>query len=321
MKEAIFYRELEGGKVQCQLCPHFCVIKEGEVGKCRSRKNFNGSLYSLVYGKPCAISVDKIEKKPLFHFLPGSETLSVGTTGCNLKCSFCQNWQTSQASPEDIPTKEITPDKFIKRAKASGCKSVSFTYNEPMINFEFVYEAAKIAKSKGIKTVIVSNGFVNPEPLKELIPYLNAANIDFKSFDNEFYKNVCGGRVKPVLETMKTLKENGVWVEVTNLLIPNYNDKEIRELCEWVRVNLGKDTPLHISRFFPMYKMSDVKPTPVKDIMNAKAIAEEYLDFVYAGNLLTDINTYCPKCGQLVVKRGESQKECKCGYKISGVWE
>mgnify|MGYP006285845793 CR=1 FL=1 len=331
MKEAQFYKKIQVDTVQCLLCPHFCVVKNRQRGKCRVRENQGGKLVSLVYGKLCSIAIDPIEKKPLYHFLPGTKSFSVGTAGCNLKCMFCQNWRTSQANPDQIPARRLNPDDVVYIALEKDCRSISFTYNEPGINYEFVYETSKLAKQKHLKTVMVTNGFLNPEPVKQLAEHIDAVNIDFKAFDEEFYKQICGARLKPVLEAIKLYKERGVWLELTNLLIPEKNDDmaEFENLVKWIQENLGRQTPLHISRFFPMYRMQDSEPTPEKTLMNAKKIAENYLEYVYAGNIATDSNTYCPNCRKCVIQRKGFSAElyfkennCPvCGKELEGVWQ
>lgn len=286
MKEALYYKKLKNKIVQCQLCPHFCVLKQDEVGKCRVRQNISGTLYSLVFGKACSIAIDPIEKKPLYRFLPGTKTLSIATVGCNLSCLQCQNYEISQVGPTiTLPTTQ--PKKIIETALKEKCPSISYTYSEPTIAYEYVLSIAKLAKKNNIKNIIVSNGFINPEPLKKLCKYLNAANIDIKSFRESFYKKVCKSSLKPVLEALKILKENNIHIEITNLLIPTLNDnpKEIEEMCKWIKENLGEKTPLHFSRFFPMYQLKDVPITPIETLEKAKQIGDKYLKYVYIGNV------------------------------------
>jgi pyruvate formate lyase activating enzyme len=333
MKEAFYYKKLKNKNVQCELCPRFCVIKPKERGNCGVRENQNGKLTSLVYSKPCAVAVDPIEKKPLFHFLPGEKAFSIGTVGCNLHCLYCQNYSTSQAKPEDVPSLNLSPKKVVEDAIAKGCKIIAYTYTEPTIFYEYMLDIAKIAKKKGIKNVIVSNGFINEKPLKELCKYIDAANIDLKSFDNEFYKKLADARIEPVLKSLKILKENKIWLEITNLLIENHNTnfKKIEEMCKWIKDNLGKEVPMHFSRFFPYYKMADSEITKEKTLKKAFKIAKKYLDYVYIGNIQTEKgeNTYCVKCNQLLIERSFyfmnqnkiKNNKCDCGYLISGVWE
>ncbi len=331
MKEAMFYKKLKEKKVQCNLCPHNCVIEEDSRGKCGVRKNENGKLYSLVYNKPCAIQVDPIEKKPLYHFLPGSKALSIGTVGCNLSCIFCQNYHISKADPEKYQVNEVDAEQIVKLAEENNCKSIAYTYTEPTIFIEYVLEIAKLARKKGIKNVIVSNGFVNEEPLKEICKYIDGANIDLKSMNNNFYKKYCQARLAPVLNSLKILKKENVYFEITNLLIPGLNDKrkDIERLVKWVSENLN-DIVLHFSRFFPMYKLQDRKETPIKTMEMAEKIGKKYLSYVYLGNIGKESNTYCRKCKKLLIERKgynigrisiKNGKCVGCGNKVVGVWE
>jgi len=330
MKETLYYKKLKNNNVQCTLCPHFCVIKERNKGECKVRENKSGKLYSLVYSKPCSVAIDPVEKKPLFHFLPGSKTFSVGTAGCNLKCLFCQNYTTSQVEPEKVKSINLEPEKVVEQAIKNDCKTIAYTYNEPTVFYEYVIDTAKIAKKKGLKNIIVSNGYINEEPLKRLAMFIDGANIDLKSFNEEFYKEV-GGELEPVLRSLKILKKK--WLEITNLIIPGRNDdlKEIEKMCEWIKENLGKSVPLHFSRFFPNYLMENVSITTLETLKKAKEIAEKYLDYVYIGNISTlkDENTYCKKCKKIVIERiGFSIRKnklkkgaCECGNLIEGVWK
>mgnify|MGYP001178185459 FL=1 len=335
MTVAKYFETLDEKNVKCTLCPHYCKLGDGQTGLCKARKNLGGKLYALTYGKPVAINVDPIEKKPLFHFLYGSKTFSIGCAGCNLHCNFCQNWTISQASPDEVPFEAMTPSQVVEKAIESGSLSVAFTYNEPIIFYEFMLETAKLAKEKGLKTVMVTNGYINQEPLKELAKYIDAANIDLKGFSEKFYKEYTTASLKPVLETIKTLKEMGVFIEITNLIILKANDKdeEILALIKWVKVNTGTETPLHFSRFFPAYKLKDRPPTPVETVEKARDMAiKEGMKFVYTGNLRTENSedTICPHCGKKVVDRSgfqivsENINNGKCGYcggEIYGMWE
>ena len=331
MERARYYKILKDDIIQCTLCPKFCTIRNNEIGDCEVRINKHGVLYSLVYAKPCSIAIDPIEKKPLYQFFPGSHIYSIGTVGCSLHCKFCQNFTTSQARPEDVPHISLEPKEAVKDAIANGCKSIAFTYNEPTIFFEYALDIMKIAKKARIKNVIVSDGFANPEPLKEWCKYLDAANIDLKAFNEKFYKEICDARLKPVLESLKILKENKVHIEITNLIIPGLNDnlEEIEEMSKWIKNNLG-NIPLHFSRFFPMYRMLDREPTPTKTLEKAANIAKKYLDFVYIGNVQTEKmnNTYCPSCKKILIERIFYQiiqnkiknGKCECDQEIPGVW-
>jgi pyruvate formate lyase activating enzyme len=335
MKEALYYKKLKQNTVNCKLCPTNCVIKPGNFGNCGARKNINGRLYSLVYGKPASIAVDPIEKKPLYHFLPGSYSLSIGTLGCNLHCLHCQNYDISQAKAEEFVTKDITPEDVIKAAKQKNCKSISYTYNEPTIFYEYALDTAKLAKKAGIRNIMVTNGYINKEPLKALYPYIDAANIDLKAIDEEFYINICKVKLKPVLEAIKEIKKLGTWIELTNLIIPGYNDKkeQIQKLVKWVKKSLGVTVPLHFSSFHPTYKLLDSIRTPDSTMLMAKEIAKKQgLKYVYLGNtsLQHGGTTFCPKCAKPVIERGWFQVQTnkiennKCPYckeKIDGVFE
>ncbi len=332
MKECLYYKQLKNNIVHCQLCPRFCTIKENSRGNCGVRKNEKGKLYSLVYGKPVSARADPIEKKPLYHFLPGTNSFSIGTAGCNLHCLYCQNWEISQCKPEEVPSFDLSPEDAVKAAVKEKCKSIAYTYTEPTIFIEYCMDIVKLAGEKNIRSVIVSNGFINKEPLEDFCKYISAANIDFKSFNDEFYKKLSGGSLKPVLEALKILKKKNIWLELTYLIIPGENDdmKEIENMCGWIKKELG-NVPLHLSRFFPMYKMKDKKPTSEKTLFKAQEIANKYLDYVYVGNIKTQRgeNTYCPKCkGLLIERRGFrilqnniKSGKCKCGEKIPGIWE
>ncbi len=332
MKEALYYKKVKDKVVQCILCPRFCVIKKGMRGNCGVRKNTKGKLYSLVYGKPCAVHVDPILKKPLSHFLPDSLSYSIGTAGCNLSCLYCQNYSISQAKPEDIPSLDMPPKAIVEDAIANDCESIAYTYTEPTIFIEYVLDTAKLAREKGLKNVIVSNGFINEEPLKELCKVIDGANIDLKGND-KFYREMSNAKIEPVLNSLKVLKEEKVWLEITNLIIPGYNDKEkdIKERCEWIKDNLGVEVPLHFSRFFPYYKLQNIEPTPQETLKKAKEIAKKIgLKYVYIGNIFIDgaENTICSKCGKLLVERvgfdilqnNIKKRVCECGEKINGVW-
>ena len=285
MKEALFWKK-EKDKIRCELCPQNCLIAEGKVGFCGVRQNKNNKLFSLVYDKPCSINIDPIEKKPLYHFFPSETTFSIGTVGCNLSCLFCQNWEISKAKPDTFSIKTITAEQIVETAKEKGLKMIAYTYTEPTIFYEYMLDTAKLAKKAGLKNIIVCNGFINQEPLKELLKYIDAANIDLKSFDNKFYKNHCDAWIEPVLNTLKTIKQNKVHLEITNLIIPTKNDnlKEIEQMCKWIKENLG-DTPIHFSRFFPYHEMKNILPTPIKTLEKAKQIAEKYLSNIHIGNV------------------------------------
>ncbi|MBU1204921.1 MAG: AmmeMemoRadiSam system radical SAM enzyme [Nanoarchaeota archaeon] len=333
MKEADYYKKLKDENVQCLLCPKKCVIKKDSYGFCNTRKNINGRLYSVVYSRPCAVHIDPIEKKPLYHFLPGSKALSVGTIGCNLECKHCQNWTMARARPEEILTEKITPDEIIELAIKNDCKIISYTYNEPTVFFEYMLDCAKIAKKKGMKNTIVSNGFINEEPLKELCKYIDGANVDLKSFNNKFYKDICSAWLEPVLESLKILKNKNIWLEVTNLIIPTLNDnlKEIKKMCIWIKENLGTDVPLHFTGFYPCYKLLNLPGTSPEILKQARKIALKVgIKYSYVGNVFAaeENNTYCPKCKKLLIERSGfgiiknniKNSRCSCGEKIDGVF-
>jgi pyruvate formate lyase activating enzyme len=286
MKEAQFYKKLKNKLVQCQLCPHFCAIKEGMVGKCKVRKNIKGILYSLSYGKPISINLDPITKKPIYCFLPQTLTFSIGMAGCNLSCQGCQNWEISQKAAEEFKIKEISPERLVEEALKSGCPSISYTYTEPFVSYEYVFDVVKLAKKHGLKNILVTNGFVNKEPFEKIAPYIDAMNIDLKSFKDTFYKKYCRARLQSVLETIKIAHKAGIHIEITTLLIPGLNDneKELEKIAKFI-ASVDKKIPWHISRFFPMYKMLDKSITPVGSLENAYKIGKKYLKYVYLGNI------------------------------------
>ncbi len=283
MKEALFYTKIEENTVKCSLCPHFCVIRDGGTGFCGVRKNKGGTLYTANYGRVSSMALDPVEKKPLYHFHPGEFILSVGTVGCNLSCLFCQNW--SIAKEVGAPTEPATSQELVKRAKELGSFGIAYTYNEPFIWYEFVYETAQLAKKEGLANVLVTNGYVTPEPLEQLLPYIDAMNIDIKSIEDDFYKKVCSGRVAEVLETVRVSAKR-CHVELTNLIIPTLNDSDgnFQKLTDWIYENVGPDVPLHFSRYFPCYKMT-LPPTPKETLMRAECIAKKKLNHVYLGNI------------------------------------
>jgi pyruvate formate lyase activating enzyme len=309
MHEAMFWETLKNNKVQCRLCPHNCKISEGKRGTCKVRVNEEGTLYSLVYGLTSPGAVDPIEKKPLYNFHPGSMVYSFGTIGCNFRCKHCQNYYTSQAEPDETGVSQIPPKNAVRLALANKCKGVAWTYNEPTIWYEYTYDGSMAAKKLDLYTVYVTNGYINPEPLLKISPFLDAMNVDVKAFDDMFYKKICGGKLAPVKATCELARKLGIHLEITNLLIPGYNDDpdEIRSLCNWIVTKLGDRTPLHFSRFHPDYKLKDAPPTPEETLVKAHGIAvDEGLKFVYLGNILHPElgNTYCPKCKKPVIERG-----------------
>ncbi|MCK4912409.1 MAG: AmmeMemoRadiSam system radical SAM enzyme [Candidatus Omnitrophica bacterium] len=334
IKEALYWIGLGESKIQCQLCPRRCVLTPNQKGFCRGRKNIDGKLYTLNYAQPVALHVDPIEKKPLAHVYPGTKSFSIATAGCNLRCKFCQNWEISQLDPESVKVEPVPPKKIVDMTKETGSKTIAFTYTEPIIFYEYMLDIAKIAKAEGIKCVIHSAGFVNEKPLREIAKYLTAANIDLKGFSDKYYASMCRGNVNTVLNTLKILKEEGVWLEITNLLIPGANDsdEDIAKLCEWIKENLGPETPIHFARFFPLYKLTNLSPTPLATLLRAKKIAErEGMKHIYIGNVPQQIgeNTICPNCSKTIIKRIgynvienllENGKCSFCGHKIPGIW-
>lgn len=306
LREASFYTQLKNSFVRCDLCPNNCVIKENAFGDCGVRQNIDGKLYSVVYGYPVSIHVDPIEKKPLYHFFPGTKILSIATVGCNLRCNFCQNWTISQSSPAEVKTNYTTPEEIIAICKKYNCKSIAFTYTEPTVFYEYMFDIAKLAKEEGIYTVWVTCGYINEKPLRELTKYIDAANIDLKGFSEEFYHTYTTGELQPVLNTIKIAQDNMIF-EITNLIIPNANDSPqlIHSMCSWIRENTSKDIPLHFSRFFPNYKLKNKSPTPLKTLHKAYEIAKrESLHYVYIGNVgeIAE-DTFCPYCGKKLIDR------------------
>jgi pyruvate formate lyase activating enzyme len=332
--EARFYEALDGRKVRCHLCSHRCVIAEGKRGICGVRENRKGRLYTLVYGRAIAYHVDPIEKKPLYHFLPGSRSYSIATVGCNFRCLHCQNWEISQMPREGrgISGLELPPEEVVRQAEQYDCASISYTYTEPTIFAEYAVDCAELARERGIKNVFVTNGYITPEALSEVARYLDAANIDLKGFTEKFYREVCGARLKPVLESIKLYKKLGVWIEVTTLIIPGYNDDEeqLRGIAKFIK-SVGEEIPWHVTRFHPDYKLMSVPSTPLETLRRAREIGrEEGLLYVYIGNILGEgENTRCYSCGELLIERHgfeilkyrvEKNKCPKCGAEIHGIW-
>ena len=336
MKEFMFYESISENRVRCNLCNHRCKIHEGKRGICGVRENRGGKLYSLVYGKIVAEHIDPIEKKPLFNVLPGSKAFSIGTVGCNFHCKHCQNSDISQYPHEhggEIVGQDRTPEQIVAAAKAAGCETIAYTYTEPTTFYEFAYDTAILAQKEGIKNVFVSNGYMTPESARQIAPYLDAINIDLKAFTDEFYKEVCGGRLKSVLETIRLMKELGVWVEVTTLIIPGLNDgdQELRDIARFVK-GIGPDIPWHVTQFYPTYKIVDKPRTPVETLRRAREIGtEEGLHYVYEGNVPGEggENTYCYACGAVLIERhgvlltrnNLREGRCPdCGTWVGGVW-
>jgi pyruvate formate lyase activating enzyme len=309
MKEALLYQKIGDHKVQCLLCHHRCRIQEGQKGICGVRENQGGRLYTLVYRQLISKNVDPIEKKPLFHFAPGSRSFSIATVGCNFHCDFCQNYEISQM-PRDrkqIWGEDISPEQIVAMAQKAGCRTIAYTYTEPTIYFEYALDIAKLASAAGLKNIFVTNGYMTEEALQTIHPHLHGANVDLKAFGEEFYQKRCGARLEGVLQSLRVMKNLGVWVEITTLLIPGLNDSEdeLHRLAEFI-VSLGRETPWHLSRFHPMYKMLDCSPTSVRILEKARKIGlEEGLRYVYTGNVPGDEgeDTYCYHCGRLLIDR------------------
>ena len=337
MKEALLWERVDDGSVICGLCAHRCRIQPGKRGICAVRENGDGALYTRVYGRTIAEHVDPVEKKPLYHFLPSSATFSVATVGCNFKCDFCQNWSISQASglrgaDAGGQGSALTPRQIVDSAIRHKCESVSFTYTEPTVFLEYALDTAKIAKEKGLKTAFVSNGYMTPECLRMIGPYLDACNIDLKSFSGDFYKKYCGASLEPVLESLKAVRALGIWLEVTTLLIggENDSDSELGEIAGFIAGELDRDTPWHVSRFFPQYRMAAHPATDASSVEKALAIGRDAgLLHVYAGNAAFAQDTLCPGCGDALIRRygyrtevcGLDDGRCrKCRTKISGIF-
>ena len=323
-------------KVQCELCPKLCLIQPGQSGECRVRINIDGVLRTVVYGYPCSIHIDPVEKKPLFHFLPGSSILSIATVGCNLHCKNCQNWEISQANPEDgnVPAYNCPPERLVAEANKYKCLSIAYTYTDPIVYYEYTYDSAKLAHEAGIRNVLVTAGYVNEEPWKKLLQHVDAANIDLKAITEDFYREVCSATLKPVQNALILARASEAMVEVTNLVIPTLNDEpeQLRELSRWIKMNLGADTPLHFSGFYPRYQMKNLPATSLRTLETARKIAmSEGLNYVYIGNVASKEgqNTYCPGCKKLLIERSGytilqnrlRQGRCPdCSKEIYGVW-
>ena len=337
MKEAMFYEKLEEGRVRCGLCRFRCLIETGKRGHCTVRENRDGILYSLVYGRVVAEQVDPIEKKPLFHVLPGSRSYSIATVGCNFRCLHCQNYRISQPEPAGVEYSGsfLAPEAVVERAVAAGCRSISYTYTEPTIYFEYAYETAVLARAAGLKNVFVSNGYITNEALATIAPYLDAANIDLKGFSETFYRDVVGASLSEVLDCIREYRRLGIWLEITTLIIPNRNDaeEELRALAQFIVSELGPGTPWHVSQFYPTYRLTDQPRTPVATLRTARRIGlEAGLRYVYEGNVPGEggENSCCPWCGGLLIKRYGyiieknliSRGTCPgCGRAVDGVWE
>lgn len=331
--EALYWHNTSNG-VQCDLCPHTCKLSDTQTGLCHNRINYGNILYATSYGHLCAVCDDPIEKKPLFHFLPGSRCLSIASTGCNFTCHNCQNWEISQAAYLSINHINMQPKEVVKKCVNINCPTIGYTYTEPLVAYEFVRDTACLAREAGIKNIIVSNGYINEEPIRRLSNLIDAANIDLKFFSDKQYSRVTNGSLQPVLRTLEILRDAGVWLEITNLLIPTYNDAPdtIRSMCQWLVANGFAETPLHFSRFIPIYRMNNIPPTPLKSLLLARDIAiNAGMKYIYIGNIseIEGESTYCPNCNKLLIHRHGFTVGCnnitggkcpECGEPIPGVW-
>jgi len=334
LREAMHYRRLEHGQVQCDICFRQCIVADGQLGSCHNKKNVGGTYYSLIYGKPCALQVDPIEKEPVFHMLPRSKIFCVGTASCNSRCKFCQNWHMSQSTMWETRNYQVTPGEVVELAKSSDCTGVSFTYNEPTVFYEYMYDIVCLAREQDLRTVCHTNGTMLAAPMQQLLERLDAITVDLKAFSEDFYDKVCSLELAPILSTLRCIAKTGVHLEIVNLVIPTLNDapKDILSMCEWIVENLGVDVPLHFSRFFPSYKMKRLPPTPIETLEAAVNMADGAgLHYVYLGNVPGHErnSTFCPGCEARVIHRvhfavvGMDIVDGKCsfcGHPIAGVW-
>ncbi|NTV13936.1 MAG: AmmeMemoRadiSam system radical SAM enzyme [Desulfobulbaceae bacterium] len=333
-KEGFLYVKLDNRRVMCSICPNACVLAPGDRSVCRSKVNIDGILYSLAYGNPCSVHVDPVEKKPLFHYLPKSRVFSIATAGCNFRCLNCQNWEISQMKPEELKSYEMFPPEVVTNTLEAQCQAVAYTYSEAITFYEYMLDTARLARAAGLKNLLISNGYINREPLLELCKVLDGANINLKSLDDRIYRKLNGGRLEPVLNTFKTLHEQGIHFEITNLVVPGYVDDPelVKRMCGWILANLGPDHPLHFLKFVPKYKLDRLPATPASTLNEFRRLAmREGLHYVYVGNLDDQEggNTYCHQCGKLLIERHGYQlptynlegNHCKfCRAVIPGVW-
>ncbi len=334
LKEARYYEKLSNNRIQCHLCPWDCIVEAGKRGHCQVRENRKGTYYSLVYGKISAYHNDPIEKKPFYHFLPSTYSFSIASVGCNVDCKFCQNWELARRSLSEVYTVDFTPEEIIRYAHKANSASIAFTYNEPTIFNEFVYDVADLAQKNGLRTVVVSNGYINKKPLLDLCSKIDAYKVDLKAFTEDYYRDVVNGRLEPVKDTLITLRQEGIWSEIIYLVVPTLNDNmdDIKRMCNWIKNELGDDIPVHFSRFYPKYKLKNLPPTPVETLVEVRKTAlDAGLKFVYLGNIPghEGENTYCPSCNKTLIRRVgyrvyENHIEngtCEyCGEEIPGIW-
>ena len=331
-READWY-EVKGRMIRCNLCPHLCILGENDRGFCRVRVVKEKKLHSLVYGNPCAVHIDPVEKKPLFHFLPGTPIFSVATAGCNLRCINCQNWEISQSRPEETVNADLLPARMVNLVSDKNIPSIAYTYSEPIVFYEYVKDSSILAKESGIRNILVTAGYISEKPLRELCKVIDAANVDLKAFSDRFYKKVTESKLDPVLNCLQVMREEGVWLEVTRLIVPSYsnNMEDIKAMCNWLVQTLGPDIPLHLSRFHPAYKLRNLPPTPATALDRAREIAlDAGLHYVYVGNIPGHPaqHTVCPQCGRRVIERRGYQIQtnllnngiCPCGESIPGFW-
>lgn len=332
--EARYYEKLDHKKIRCKLCPRECVIDDRERGYCGVRENRDGIYYTLVNNRACTFHIDPVEKKPLFHFHPGSMAFSLATAGCNLNCKFCQNWEISQVTPEQVQSIYLPPEKVAEAAADYNCVSIAYTYSEPTIFYEYMENIAAAGHKRNVKSVVITAGFISTDPLKELCPKVNAIKVDLKSFSEKYYKDVVNGELKPVLDALLTMRQMDAWTEIVYLVVPTLNDneKEITGLSKWIRQYLGVNVPVHFTRFHPQYLLKNLPPTPLSTLERCKAIADaEGLNFVYIGNVPGHVaeNTYCPKCKKALVERigftiktnRIERSRCQyCKTEIPGIW-
>jgi len=332
---ARYWKAKPDGLIECTLCPRNCTVSDLERGYCGVRENVDGEYYTLVHSRACSANVDPIEKKPFFHFLPGTQAFSIATAGCNMNCKFCQNWSISQFRPEDVNNFKLTPSECAEYAEANSCRSIAYTYSEPTIFYEYMSDCAEKGRARGLKSAVVTAGYINKEPLTELIKLVDAIKIDLKSFREDYYHDICSSELKPVLETLVTLKDSGVWFEIVYLVLPGYNDsdKELTDLCDWIITNLGSDVPIHFTRFHPSYLLQNLPSTPVRTLENAYEIAlGAGINYPYIGNVYGSKaeNTYCHNCREVLIRRNGYQvkfnhikngKCPECKAVIPGIWE